>query len=66
MRRSRGSERSWFPPDLPGAKIVETWDHAGLRASGSHDLVLEDVLIPPDYEIDVRTPGEWRAAIRWD
>jgi alkylation response protein AidB-like acyl-CoA dehydrogenase len=49
------------PAGLPGAKIVETWDHAGLRASGSHDLVLEDVLIPADYEIDVRTPGEWRA-----
>ena len=49
------------PAGLPGAKIVETWDHAGLRASGSHDLVLEDVLIPLDYEIDVRTPGAWRA-----
>jgi alkylation response protein AidB-like acyl-CoA dehydrogenase len=49
------------PAGLAGAKIVETWDHAGLRASGSHDLVLEDVLIPTDYEIDVRTPGEWRA-----
>jgi alkylation response protein AidB-like acyl-CoA dehydrogenase len=49
------------PAGLAGAKIVETWDHAGLRASGSHDLVLEDVLIPHDYEIDVRTPGEWRA-----
>ena len=49
------------PAGLTGAKIVETWDHAGLRASGSHDLVLEDVLIPSDYEIDVRTPGEWRA-----
>jgi alkylation response protein AidB-like acyl-CoA dehydrogenase len=49
------------PAGLPGAKIVETWDHAGLRASGSHDLVLEDVLIPLDYEVDVRTPVEWRA-----
>lgn len=48
------------PAGLPGAKIVETWDHAGLRASGSHDLVLEDVLVPLDHEIDVRTPGEWR------
>ena len=48
------------PAGLPGAKIVETWDHAGLRASGSHDLVLDDVLIPLDYEIDVRTPAAWR------
>lgn len=49
------------PAGLPGARIVETWDHAGLRASGSHDLVLEDVLIPLDYEIDVRTPRQWSA-----
>lgn len=49
------------PAGLPGSRIVETWDHAGLRASGSHDLVLEDVLIPLNYEIDVRTPAEWRA-----
>ena len=40
--------------------MVETWDHGGMRASGSHDLILEDVLIPLDYEIDVRTPTGWR------
>ena len=48
------------PAGLPGTKIVETWDHAGLRASGSHDVILDDVLIPLDYEIDVRTPAAWR------
>ena len=49
------------PAGLPGTRIVETWDHAGLRASGSHDVVFEDVLLPLDYEIDVRTPHDWRA-----
>ena len=48
------------PAGLPGARMVETWDHGGMRASGSHDLMLEDVLIPPDYEIDVRTPAGWQ------
>jgi alkylation response protein AidB-like acyl-CoA dehydrogenase len=48
------------PAGLPGARVVETWDHIGLRASGSHDLVFEDVVIPLDYEIDVRDPEEWR------
>ena len=51
------------PAGLPGSRIVETWDHSGLRASGSHDLVLEDVLIPLDHEIDVRTPEAWRRPI---
>ena len=32
----------------------------GLRASGSHDVVFEDVVFPLDYEIDVRTPEEWQ------
>jgi alkylation response protein AidB-like acyl-CoA dehydrogenase len=48
------------PAGLPGTRVVETWDHIGLRASGSHDLVFEDVVIPLDYEIDVRKPEEWR------
>jgi alkylation response protein AidB-like acyl-CoA dehydrogenase len=48
------------PAGLPGTRVVETWNHLGLRASGSHDLIFEDVVIPLDYEIDVRTPQEWR------
>jgi hypothetical protein len=48
------------PAGLPGTRIVETWDHLGLRASGSHDIVFEDVVFPLDHEIDVRKPEEWR------
>jgi alkylation response protein AidB-like acyl-CoA dehydrogenase len=47
------------PAGLPGTRIVETWDHLGLRASGSHDIVFEDVAFPLDHEIDVRKPQEW-------
>ena len=49
------------PAGLPGTRIVETWDHLGLRASGSHDIVFDDVLVPLDHEVDLRPPGEWRA-----
>jgi alkylation response protein AidB-like acyl-CoA dehydrogenase len=48
------------PAGLPGTRIVETWDHLGLRASGSHDIVFDDVVFPLDHEIDVRRPDEWR------
>jgi len=48
------------PAGLSGTRIVETWDHLGLRASGSHDVVFEDVVFPLDHEIDVRKPQEWR------
>jgi len=47
------------PACLPGTRILETWDHLGLRASGSHDVIFEDVVFPLDYEIDVRKPEEW-------
>jgi alkylation response protein AidB-like acyl-CoA dehydrogenase len=39
------------PAGLSGTRIVETWDHLGLRASGSHDVVFEDVVFPLDHEI---------------
>jgi alkylation response protein AidB-like acyl-CoA dehydrogenase len=48
------------PAGLPGTRIVESWDHLGLRASGSHDVVFEDVAFPLDHEIDVRKPEDWR------
>jgi alkylation response protein AidB-like acyl-CoA dehydrogenase len=47
------------PAGLPGIRIVETWDHLGLRASGSHDVIFDDVVIPLDYEIELRKPSEW-------
>ena len=48
------------PAGLPGTRIIETWDHLGLRASGSHDIIFEDVVFPLDHEIDVRRPDEWK------
>jgi alkylation response protein AidB-like acyl-CoA dehydrogenase len=48
------------PAGLPGTRIVETWDHLGLRASGSHDVIFDDVVLPFDSEIDVRKPEEWK------
>lgn len=47
------------PAGLAGTRIVETWDHLGLRASGSHDIVFDDVVFPLDHEIDVRAPDAW-------
>lgn len=50
----------WLVPmDSPGIRIEETWDHLGLRASGSHDVVLDDVLVPHDHAADIRPPKDW-------
>jgi alkylation response protein AidB-like acyl-CoA dehydrogenase len=41
----------------PGVAIEETWDHLGLRASASHDVVFEDVLVPLDHALDPQPVG---------
>lgn len=36
------------PGDVPGLRVVESWHSLGLRASGSHDVVLDEVEIGRD------------------
>lgn len=43
--------------DTPGIRIEESWDHLGLRASASHDVILEDVLVPLDQALDPQPLG---------
>ena len=47
------------PRDAPGVRVVETWDHLGMRATGSHDLLLEEVELPHAYGLDMRAPAAW-------
>ncbi|MFO1027716.1 MAG: acyl-CoA dehydrogenase family protein [Acetobacteraceae bacterium] len=53
-----------------GLRIEKTWDHMGMRASGSDDVFLEDVFVPDEYAVDVRPPARWidrdPAAIAWN
>ena len=43
----------------PGIRVVESWDHLGMRASGSHEVIFDNVIIPADHAVDVRAPSEW-------
>jgi alkylation response protein AidB-like acyl-CoA dehydrogenase len=43
--------------DTPGWRIEETWDHMGLRASASHDVIFDDVLVPLDRALSPQAPG---------
>jgi len=49
------------PGKAEGVRIVETWDQLGMRASSSHDAILEDVFIPEEYAVDIRSPKAWEA-----
>jgi len=36
------------PGDSPGIEVIRTWDHLGLRASSTHDIVYADVEVPAE------------------
>ncbi len=42
-----------------GITIIENWNHLGLRASGSHEVVLDNVEIPFENAVDIRLPQAW-------
>ncbi len=45
----------------PGLRMAPSWDHLGLRASASDDLVMEDAPIPAEYAGELRLPAGWAA-----
>ena len=47
------------PTDAPGLSIEETWNPLGMRATASHDVILNDVRVPLDHAVDLRAPAEW-------
>jgi alkylation response protein AidB-like acyl-CoA dehydrogenase len=45
--------------DSPGINILPAWDHLGMRATVSHEVVFDATPIPFEYAVDVRKPAEW-------
>ncbi len=43
----------------PGITIVPAWDHLGMRATVSHEVVFDGTPIPLDHAVDVRQPADW-------
>ena len=44
--------------DAPGLHIVETWNATGMRATASHDILLQDVEVPIEDIVDPRPLSE--------
>ncbi|MBF6184459.1 acyl-CoA/acyl-ACP dehydrogenase [Nocardia farcinica] len=47
------------PLNAPGVRIEQTWDTLGLRATGSHTVVLEDVFVPDAAVSLIRPADVW-------
>lgn len=45
--------------DSPGVRVLQRWDSLGLRASASHEVLLEDVRLPAAHAVDLRAPADW-------
>ncbi|GLK99297.1 acyl-CoA dehydrogenase family protein [Dactylosporangium matsuzakiense] len=41
------------PGDRPGITWLDTWNHLGLRASNTHDVVYRDVEVPADAFVEI-------------
>lgn len=53
-----------MPLSASGVKILDDWHALGMRGSGSHTVVVEDVFVP-DASVGVKRPaGKWHAV--WD
>jgi alkylation response protein AidB-like acyl-CoA dehydrogenase len=49
------------PGDAPGISWLDTWDHLGLRASNTHDVVYDGVALPADAFVEIpRVDGVYR------
>lgn len=49
------------PFDAEGVSIDETWNATGIRASGSHTIVFDDVFVPDRAVSLIRPRGPWPA-----
>jgi alkylation response protein AidB-like acyl-CoA dehydrogenase len=49
---------SWLVPgNAPGLSVLPTWNHHGMRATASNELLLEKVVVPAEATLDIMTPG---------
>jgi alkylation response protein AidB-like acyl-CoA dehydrogenase len=63
--RTRNEDAGWasgfaiVPRGTPGQQILDNWDAVGMRASGSHDVVYENCVVPAEFVTIGEAWGEW-------
>jgi hypothetical protein len=54
----------FFAPMHHPVRVLDTWDTLGMRATASHDVVLEDVPVPDSQVVGRRPLGKLDASLR--
>lgn len=44
------------PAKADGINVLENWDHIGMRASNSHEVMFTEVTLPPDAALELHAP----------
>ncbi|WP_085485313.1 acyl-CoA dehydrogenase family protein [Paraburkholderia susongensis] len=44
--------------DTPGIRFGEPWNHLGMRATGSHEVIFENVRVPLEHAVDLQLPSQ--------
>jgi alkylation response protein AidB-like acyl-CoA dehydrogenase len=52
------------PMKAPEVRVVETWKALGMRGTGSHDVVIEDLFVPDGGVSLSRPAGRWHPAFQ--
>ncbi|WP_037284199.1 acyl-CoA dehydrogenase family protein [Saccharibacillus sacchari] len=64
VRRAQASERRAAElRSAAGVTLEETWDTLGMRATGSHDIVLNEVFVPDEQVMGIYAPGEKKGGV---
>jgi alkylation response protein AidB-like acyl-CoA dehydrogenase len=53
-----------IPADAAGISVVDTWDHLGMRASASHDVLFDETPIPRDHAAGLLPAGTFDNGLR--
>ncbi|MGH6874892.1 MAG: acyl-CoA dehydrogenase family protein [Aestuariivirgaceae bacterium] len=53
-----------IPMNSPHVKVLDNWKTLGMRATGSHDVVIDGHVVPEQAIAFRRKPGEWLLCIR--
>lgn len=62
-RAEASSRRATELRAAAGVTLEETWDTLGMRATGSHDIVLEDTFVPDEQVMAIYMPGQAKGGV---